>query len=148
MARRRRRGDRHGASGLVPHPVVERPDAVVRSEIEQVCARLAAMGIDVGEATLPAGFEALAEAQKAVMAFEAATSLHVEYALHREQLSDAPRALIAAGTQIDQARHRQSLALASAQGVAIHGVFEHHDVLVTRGARRSAGRPELHRRPS
>jgi amidase len=106
-------------------------DAAVQSGIEQVCARLSAHAMEVGEATLPAGFESLAETQKAVMAFEAAASLRLEVAQHRERLSEAVRALVAAGEHIDAARHRKALDEARAHGDALGEVFARHDVLVT-----------------
>ena len=106
-------------------------EPAVRSGIERVCARLSAMGMDVAEATLPNGFEALAEAQKTVMAFEAATSLRLEHAQHRDRLSEALRTLLDLGRRIDEATYRHALALAQAQGDALSALFGAFDVLIT-----------------
>ncbi|HEX2539997.1 MAG TPA: amidase [Caldimonas sp.] len=103
----------------------------VQAGIEKVCARVIAMGMAVGEATLPDGFAALAELQKSVMAFEAATSLRIEYGEHRDRLSAPLQALLAAGAQIPEARYRQELDAARARGDDLARLLQSFDVLIT-----------------
>jgi amidase len=106
-------------------------DAAVRTGIERACAQLQAGGIDVGEATLPPAFAGLVDAQKSIMAFEAAASLAVEYERDRDRLSAPLRELIAAGLRIDRERHARDLAARDAAQAELAHVFADWDVLLT-----------------
>jgi len=106
-------------------------EADVRLGIEACAAQLARLGIEVGEAALPRGFEATAEAQRTVMAFEAAASLAAEYEHHRDRLSAPLRDLIVAGRQIDRPHYEQALAARDAWRAALAPVLARFDVLIT-----------------
>ena len=112
-------------------PWWDQADAAVREGIERTVDRLRAMGMDVGDVTLPRGFAALADAQKSVMAYEAVRSLQAEHAQQRGLLSDALRSLLATGLQIGDGQHARDLALARAQGDALAQVFDACDLLIT-----------------
>ncbi|OUL99086.1 amidase [Variovorax sp. JS1663] len=83
-------------------------DAGGAAAFEQAVRCLAAAGAGLREVDLPASMAGLLEAQKTVMACEAARHLDAEWRQHPGQLSGALQALLATGRACDDAGYRHA----------------------------------------
>ena len=83
---------------------------------------------------MPASLAGLVEAQKTVMAFEAAASFAAEWRDHADQLSPALRALLEAGHAVPAAERRRALDLAQRARGIVAGLMRDVDVLVVPSA--------------
>jgi Asp-tRNA(Asn)/Glu-tRNA(Gln) amidotransferase A subunit family amidase len=80
---------------------------------EQALKLAAAAGVTLREIALPAAWASLVEAQKTVMAYEAARQLDTEWRRHSEQLSTALGALLQTGRDCSDDAYAQALAQAT-----------------------------------
>jgi Asp-tRNA(Asn)/Glu-tRNA(Gln) amidotransferase A subunit family amidase len=83
---------------------------------------------------MPATLAGLLEAQKTVMAFEAARSLASEWQAHRAQLSDPLGALLQAGHAIAEETYRRALDLARSAGPVVEDLMRDADALMVPAA--------------
>jgi amidase len=121
--------------GLCRTPWWPAADATTRDGIEALAPRLAGSGrCGVGDAALPPSCDGLVDAQKAIMAREAATSFAFEYDHHRERLSAPLRELIEAGMRLPRDDVLRCLAAAGHARRDIATLFEQHDVLLAPAA--------------
>jgi Asp-tRNA(Asn)/Glu-tRNA(Gln) amidotransferase A subunit family amidase len=88
-------------------------DAGGAATFEQALKLAAAAGITLRDIALPAAWAGLVEAQKTVMAYEAARQLDTEWRRHPEQLSAALSALLQAGRDCTDETYAQALAQAT-----------------------------------
>ena len=109
-------------------------EAYARAGLELVVARLAQTAIPVGQVTLPSSCDRLVQAQKIIMAFEAAANLAFEYEAHGERLSTALRDLIEAGLHVARDEYLLNLSVAACARRELAGVFEEWDVLLVPAA--------------
>jgi len=84
---------------------------------------LAASGVAAAEVAMPPGTAGLFEAQKTVMAWEAARALEPEWRVHGARLSAPLHALLATGRGIPEAAYRDALALARASVDAVEAAM-------------------------
>lgn len=120
--------------GLCRTPWWTEADIHARLGIEDLFARLAQTDAEVGQVVLPPGCDGLMEAQKLVMAYEAAASMAFEYDAHRDDLSAPLRELIEQGLSIARADYLLALASAEQARRELATLFEHWDVLLTPAA--------------
>ena len=121
--------------GLCRTPWWPAADAATRDGIEAIATRLARAGrCSVAEASLPASCAGLIEAQKTLMAYQAATSFAYEYDRHRERLSEPLRELIEAGMRTSHGDALRCIAAAGQARRDLAPLFEHHDVLLAPAA--------------
>lgn len=103
-----------------------------RAAVEDVAQRLAREGAAVGG--VGERFDGLSDAQRDVMAFEAARAWRGVAARDPERLSPQFRQLLAQGEAITPARHAQALALRDQARRRLSAVFARLDVLLTPSA--------------
>ena len=112
--------------------------ADVQDAFERAAAALAAAGARVEEVAVPAAFHALDDAQRTIMAYEAAHNYVYEVEHHAGALSENFRALCAAGRVVTRdalARARQSIA----EAIACVGTsLGRHDAWIAPAARGEA----------
>lgn len=96
--------------------------------------RLTAAGLSLRHLDLPDSLAGLCEAQKTVMAWEAARSLERERRECADQLSPAIRALLDTGDSMPESRYREAQALAEAGGQQVAVLMEGLDALVVPAA--------------
>jgi Asp-tRNA(Asn)/Glu-tRNA(Gln) amidotransferase A subunit family amidase len=101
---------------------------------EEGLARMAQAGLSVPTLALPDTLAGLLQAQKTVMAFEAARSLAREFEEHRAQLSEPIRTLVASGREVTDAAYGQALALACAGRAQLARLMQGLDALVVPAA--------------
>jgi Asp-tRNA(Asn)/Glu-tRNA(Gln) amidotransferase A subunit family amidase len=87
-------------------------DAGGAAAFEQALKLAGAAGVTLRDIALPAAWAGLVEAQKTVMAYEAARQLDTEWRRHPEQLSAALSALLQAGRDCTDEAYAQALAQA------------------------------------
>lgn len=123
--------DRPPHLGFARTPDWERIEAPARAAIEAAVAGLAGTGAVVDELTLPAGFAALIDAQRTLMAVETAHSLAREYADARDLLSDELAAYIAHGLAIAPADFDAARRCADAIGLQLRAAIAPFDAVLT-----------------
>ncbi len=87
-------------------------DASTQRTVEQTAEQLKAMGASIVVRDWPAAFADLTEAQKAIMAFEAARSYAHERLVHSGRLSAKLTELLALGLACPLSRYREALGIA------------------------------------
>ena len=102
--------------------------------VETAAARLGEIGASVAEITLPGAFEGLGEAQKTIMAVEAARALAWERETHAEQLSTRMRAFLDTGAATSVAAYDGAVALARDCRAGLAEACDGTDVLLTASA--------------
>jgi len=112
-------------------PLLEPGGAGVWQEAQRL---VSASGAHVQSLAMPDAWTGLFEAQKTVMAFEAARSLEREWREHRGALSDALVALLDAGRAIDGDTYRRALDLAASARPRLDDLMREVDALVVPGA--------------
>jgi len=105
-----------------------------RAGMEDVFARLAQTRATVGQVDLPASCDRLVEAQKIVMAYEAAFSLSYEYDRHSKALSAALRGLVEAGSCVARDEYLLNLSITEQARRDVAGLFDDWDVLLVPAA--------------
>ena len=106
-------------------------DPAVQEGLYVVAGHLARGGAEVAEIMLPTGFAALVDAQKTVMAHEAAASLGAEVDRHGEAFSAALRRIVAEGRTISRPRYLEALRQAEECRRDLGATFSSHDLLLT-----------------
>lgn len=101
---------------------------------EEGLARLARAGVSVPALDLPDDLTGLMQAQKTVMAFEAARSLAREFESSRAQLSEALRSLLSTGLEVTEAAYSQAQALAQSGRHHVAQLMHGLDALVVPAA--------------
>ena len=101
---------------------------------EKARKRFSDFGATVKEVELPEPFSRLAEAQVTVMNFEMARSFTYEYSVHRDQLSEKLKEVIALGQSISPDAYDESVSLAAECRSLLSSVFSGVDVLLTPSA--------------
>ncbi|MHB8766344.1 MAG: amidase [Deferrisomatales bacterium] len=112
----------------------DRADPATAAAWEEAGRRFAAAGAVVSEVTLPEAFRGLADAQKAIMAFEAARALAFEAREHRGRLSPELLALLDAGAEGDPALYDAARALAGECRARLSEVLGDCDALLVPSA--------------
>jgi amidase len=105
-----------------------------RHALADAAARLDRAGAEVADADPPAWFADLPDAQRTVMAFEAARAFAPERRDHGDRLSPTLRALLDDGDRHSPAEYLDALRLARAGRQALAALFERHDLLLTPSA--------------
>lgn len=101
---------------------------------ERGCQKAAAHGVTVREVSMPAALAGLVEAQKTIMAFEAARSLEQEFTHHHALLSDPIKALIDSGRSTSESAYQAALALAQAGRDQVAELMQGSDALLVPAA--------------
>jgi len=96
--------------------------------------RVSSGGIALQRIAMPDTLGGLLEAQKTVMAFEAARSLDMEWRLHREQLGAALVALLETGRGIAEDGYRAALDLAARARTIVDDLMRDVDALMVPSA--------------
>ncbi len=120
--------------GLCRSPQWPLAEPSTRDLVERTAARLASEGAAVAEVDLPRECDGLFEAQKTVMAFEAARALGKLRARHEALLSPALLDLLRAGEATPGDACAEALALAARCREALAGIFRRVEVLLTPAA--------------
>jgi Asp-tRNA(Asn)/Glu-tRNA(Gln) amidotransferase A subunit family amidase len=113
-------------------------DAATRGALESAASRLAAAGADVKEAALPAAAEALFDAQRLIMDFEAARALAWEQAQHREQISATLRKRLEGGWAVSREQYDDARQTAHDARRQFSDLMRGFDLLLTPSARGEA----------
>ncbi len=100
----------------------------------RACAQAAAQGMAVREVSVPAALAGLVDAQKTIMAYEAARSLEAEFTQHRDQLSSHIQALVTTGQATTEAAYQAAQALAQAGREQIAALMQGADALLVPAA--------------
>lgn len=100
----------------------------------RACANAAAQGMAVREVSVPAALAGLVDAQKTIMAYEAARSLDWEFTQYREQLSSHIQALVTTGQATTEAAYQAALALAQSGREQIAALMQGADALLVPAA--------------
>lgn len=108
------------------------PDCV--AALESACRTLRSAGTEVTDVALPAEFDALADAQMLVMAYEAARDLAYEETVHRHQLSAQIRELIDKGRAISAQDYANAQHRAAEARLAARALFDQCDVILAPAA--------------
>ena len=109
-------------------------DASTRLAIEAAAESFRRAGARVSEVALPEPFASLIDAQKSIMAYEAARNYLFETTNFADELSDAFRALTEAGWGIDRASYLDAKRAVAAAGVELRSLVGDHDALITPAA--------------
>jgi amidase len=100
-------------------------------EMRDVCSRamraLADDGAETGEIGSPPLFTELTDAQKIVMAYEAANVRRDVYASHRDAISTQFAQLIREGQGVTEARYQEALAIRDKAGAMVEMMFADYD---------------------
>ncbi len=120
--------------GLCRSPQWPLAEPATRDLLERTARRLAAAGAAVTEVELPPECDGLFEAQKTVMAFEAARSLGPLRSRHEALLSPVLLELLRTGDATSADAHARALALAGRCRASLAGIFGRVDVLLTPAA--------------
>jgi Asp-tRNA(Asn)/Glu-tRNA(Gln) amidotransferase A subunit family amidase len=120
--------------GLCRSPQWPLAEPATRALVERTAARLASEGAAVTEVRLPPECDGLFEAQKTVMAFEAARALGALRARHEALLSPVLLDLLRAGEATPASGYAEALALAARCREAVAGIFRGVDALLTPAA--------------
>ena len=105
-----------------------------QAAFEQALKLAAAAGVDLRELTLPASFIGLVDAQKTVMAFEAARALERESRDHPHRLSPVLRALLDEGRAAPEHGHARALAQAATARLHLRELMRDLDALLVPAA--------------
>jgi amidase len=111
-----------------------RADPATRALVEETAARLAGAGAAVAEADLPPAFAGLADAQRTIMAVEAARTWGALRDREGERLSPVLRDLLAEGEAVAPAREAEARAQAERCRALLPEVFGPADALLTPSA--------------
>jgi Asp-tRNA(Asn)/Glu-tRNA(Gln) amidotransferase A subunit family amidase len=109
-------------------------EAAARDAVEQAATRLSAAGATVAETSGFDDFAALTDAQKTIMAFEAARAYAAERSGHGAELSAKLRELLAAGIACPLADYRRALDLAEDARRKLDDSFRQVDLLLAPSA--------------
>jgi Asp-tRNA(Asn)/Glu-tRNA(Gln) amidotransferase A subunit family amidase len=109
----------------------DRAEPCSQAAVDAFAARCGSAGARVTNVELPPHFADLIDAQKAVMAFEAAHNYVFEATCHADALSERFRALIDDGQRITQAAYRDARRAIAAAAAELAALFTHCDVFVT-----------------
>ena len=109
-------------------------DAGGAAAFEQALRLAGAAGAGLREVALPEAVAGLLNAQKTVMAYEAARQLDVEWRLHPQQLSAALHGLLEAGRDCAETDYRRALALAEEGRRGVHALMQGLDALLVPAA--------------
>lgn len=109
-------------------------DAGGEAAFEQALKLAAAAGVDVRDIVLPDSFIGLVDAQKTIMAREAARALEHEWRDHAQQLSPALRALLEQGRACPEADDAQARGQAAAARLQMHDLMRDLDALLVPAA--------------
>ncbi|HEU4383620.1 MAG TPA: amidase [Anaeromyxobacteraceae bacterium] len=120
--------------GLCRSPQWALAEPATRALVERAAARLAAAGAEVAEVDLPAECDGLFEAQRTVMAFEAARAMRDLRARHEALLSPVLLDLLRAGEATPPANCAEALALGARCRPALAAIFRRVDALLTPAA--------------
>ena len=96
--------------------------------------RLSMANVPVGSLELPAALAGLLQAQKTVMAYEAALSLAFEAEHHADRISQHIRDLVATGRTVSQADYRAALVYAAEAREQVLVLMGEHDALLVPAA--------------
>jgi Asp-tRNA(Asn)/Glu-tRNA(Gln) amidotransferase A subunit family amidase len=91
-------------------------------------------GVAVATLAMPDPLAGLVDAQKTVMAYEAARSLEPEWRTHRDRLSAALVSLLDAGRDIGEGTYRQALDIAARARPQVEGLMRDVDALLVPSA--------------
>jgi amidase len=105
-----------------------------RAAVEEAAAALARAGARVEELDLGPGFAGLADAQRTLMAADAARALAPVRAAHGPRLSRVLLDLLDEGARVTAEREDAARALAERCRAALPGIFARHDALLTPAA--------------
>lgn len=97
-------------------------------------ARLSAAGVSVETRQMPQSLAGLLQAQKTVMAFEAARGLASEFCSHLDLMSNALVELVRSGMALSESEYRAALALAAAGREQVAQLMQGIDALLTPAA--------------
>lgn len=109
-------------------------DEASRHAVERAAAIARAAGACVEEFELPAAFAGLVDAQKTVMAYEAARSLAHERLVHREKLSLTLLQLLESGLAISHESYRSALIAAEHSRCWLDDLLSSVDAILTPAA--------------
>ncbi|GAA4332857.1 amidase [Variovorax defluvii] len=109
-------------------------DAGGVAAFEQGVKLAGAAGADLRDVALPASAAGWLNAQKTVMAWEAARQLDAEWRAHPQQLSAALHALLDTGRHTPEADHRRALSLAQDGSRAVQSLMHGLDALLVPAA--------------
>ena len=98
--------------------------------VEEASDALVRAGAAVDEVALPAAFEALTDARRAINDYERARAMAHEWRTDRERLSPAMRKTVASGLAVPYADYRAALALTEDCRRLLDGLFESWDALL------------------
>ncbi len=109
-------------------------EPAMQARMEDVADLLRRAGSPMTELQLPPLFEQLGEAQKTIMAFEAARSNHPEIRSHANSVSQQMHSLVETGMSINAGRYDAAKGQSAAGLAAIKEVMADIDVLLTLAA--------------
>jgi Asp-tRNA(Asn)/Glu-tRNA(Gln) amidotransferase A subunit family amidase len=109
-------------------------DAGGAAAFEQAVKLAGAAGAGLRDIALPPAAAGLLNAQKTVMAYEAARELDVEWRLHPQQLSAALHGLLQSGRECSEADYRQALAQAGEGRRTLGALMQGLDALLVPAA--------------
>lgn len=116
-------------------PFAERSSKDALAAAKEALARAGAVLIEVD---LPQPFEGLADAQALIQAYETAQALAYESQQHAAQLSPNLAALLQSGRDCPPADYDRAIALARRCRVALPGLFDQIDIMLTPSVRGEA----------
>lgn len=115
-----------------PGPYSDQADEAARASLDQAREVLRAAGFTVEAIALPtADFGDLSEAQRLVMAREAAHTLRNEHEFHRESLSDIMLSLLDTGRKVSDGDYQKALTLAARWRHTWSDLLGHESFLMT-----------------
>jgi amidase len=120
--------------GLCRTPYWKQADAATRANLEDAARVLAQAGARVNDVDLAGEFDALAETQIAVSAYEFYRALTHERTRFPELISPSLTSRIAAGGGVSRAQYDAGVALSNRCRAGIDGIVREHDVLLAPSA--------------
>ncbi len=120
--------------GLCRTPQWSLADPCVQNAVEACAERCGRAGASVADVDLPAHFGALIDAQKAIMAYEAAHNYVYEMTRHADKLSAAFCALVESGRRISRESYYGAKRAVANAALDLAAIFTGFDVLVTPAA--------------
>jgi len=120
--------------GLTQTHAWEAAEPATATALDEAAARLRAAGLEIREVALPDRWRGLLEAQKTIMAFEAAQSHAPEILTASDRLSGKLRELLEAGALIAPENYDAAKALVAEARAGFSDVLDGLDVLLTPSA--------------
>ena len=116
--------------GICRTPLWHLAEPETVAAVDGAAAAARAAGAAVDEVTLPAAFDALADARRAINDYERARAMAHEWRTDRDRLSPAMRATVAGGLAIPYAEYRAALARTRDCRHLLDWLFDQWDALL------------------